>query len=70
MNIQQPTTSEVADTDIVMADNEELDPAPHQDIYNVFAAAYLSCCSSSDSSKYKRAWIKAKLIRSYILSAG
>ena len=28
MNIQQPTTSKVADTETVIADNEELDPPP------------------------------------------
>ena len=32
VNIQQPTTSEVANADKVMADNEELDPPPPQDI--------------------------------------
>ena len=41
MNIQQQTTLEVADTDIVMADNEELDTTPPQDISNVFAGLYL-----------------------------
>ena len=35
----------------------------------MFAAADLSSCSSSDSAKYKRAWIKVKVIRSSILSA-
>ena len=70
MNIQQQNTSEVADTDIVMVDNEEIDPPPPQDILNVFTAADLSYCSSSDSDKYIRAWIKAKVIRSSILSTG
>ena len=70
VNIQQPNTSEVADTDIVMAYNEDLDPPPPQDILNVFAAAELSSHSSSDSNKYKRAWLKAKLLRSSILYAG
>ena len=42
MNIQQPTSSEVADTETVMAYNEYLDPPPPQDISNVFAAADLS----------------------------
>ena len=42
MNTQQQTTLEVANTETVMADNEELDPSPPQDIYNVFAAADLS----------------------------
>ena len=53
-----------------MADNEELDHPPLQNILNVFAAADLSSQLSSDSDKYKRAWLKAKIIRSYILSAG
>ena len=53
-----------------MADNEELDPPPPQDIYNVFAAAELLSRSSSDSAKYKRAWLKVKVIRSSILSSG
>ena len=70
MNIQQPTTSEVSNTETVMVYNEHLDPPPPQDISNMFAAADLSSHSSSDSTKYKRAWIKAKVIRSYILSAG
>ena len=42
MNIQQQTTSEVADTDTVMNDNEEIDTPPPQDISNVFAAEDLS----------------------------
>ena len=58
MNIQQRTTSEVSNTDKVMYDNEELDPPPTQDIYNVFAMSDLSSCSSSDSDKYKRARLK------------
>ena len=70
INIQQQTTSEVANTDTVMTNNEELDPPPPQDIYNVFAVADLSSSSSFDSAKYKRAWCKAKVIRSSILSAG
>ena len=49
MNIQQKTASEVAGTETVMADNEELDTPQQQDISNVFAAAYLSSSSSSDS---------------------
>ena len=53
-----------------MADNEDLDPPSPQDISNVFAAADLPSRSSSDSNKYKRACLKAKLIRSYILSTG
>ena len=50
--------------------NEELDPPPPQDISNVFAAADLSSRSSSDSAKYKPAWIKEKVIRYSILSSG
>ena len=53
-----------------MADNEELDPPQPQDILNVFAVADLLSSSSSDSAKYKRAWLKAKVIRSSILFAG
>ena len=60
MNIQEPTKSEVANTETVMADNEELYPPPPQDISDVFAAADLSSCSSSNSAKYQRAWIKEK----------
>ena len=69
-NIQQPTTSEVANTDTVMAHNEELYPTPPQDISNVFAAAELSSHSSSESAKYKLAWLKAKLLHSSILYSG
>ena len=53
-----------------MAYNEDIDPPPPQDILNVFLAADLSSQSSSGSAKYKRAWHKAKVIRSSILSAG
>ena len=70
VNIQQQTILEVANTDKVMADNKELDPPPPQDISNVFAVVDLVSCSSSDSDKYKCAWLKAKLICSYILSGG
>ena len=49
-----------------MANNEELDLPPPQDIPNVFAAVDLSSRSSSVSDEYKRAWIKANVIRSYI----
>ena len=66
VNIQQQTTSEVADTETLMADNEELDPPPPQDISNVFAAADLLSQSSSDSNKYKCAWLKGEVIRSSI----
>ena len=31
-NIQQPNTSEVANTETVMAGNEDIDPPPPQDI--------------------------------------
>ena len=51
VNIKQPTTSEVANTETVMADNEEIDPTPPQDISNVFPAAELLSRSSSDSDK-------------------
>ena len=44
MNIQQMNTSEVANTETVMSDNEELDPTSQQDISNVFAEADLSSC--------------------------
>ena len=70
MNIKQPTTSEVYDTETVMADNEELDPPPPHDISNEFAAVDLSSRSSYDSAKYERAWIKEKVIRFSILSTG
>ena len=53
-----------------MADNEELYHPQPQDISNVFAAADLLSCSSSDSDKYKRASLKANLISYSILSAG
>ena len=53
-----------------MASNEDIDPPPPQDISNVFAAADLSSQSSYDTVKYKRAWLKAKVIRSSILSSG
>ena len=42
MNIQQPTTSEVVNTETVMAYNEDLDPPPPHDISNEFAAAEFS----------------------------
>ena len=70
VNIQQPTTSEVADTDTVMDYNEDLDLPFPQDISNVFAEADLLSHSSYDSNKYKRAWIKDKVVRSSILYAG
>ena len=38
VNIQQQDTSEVSDTEIVMDNNEDLDPPPPHDISNVFAA--------------------------------
>ena len=70
MNIQQKNTSEVANTDTVKADNKELYPPQPQDIYNLFAAADLPSNSSSYSAKYKRVFIKTKVIRSSILSFG
>ena len=70
MNIQQPTTSEVSDTETVMSYNEDIDPPPPQDISNVFSLADLSSQSSSNADKYKRAWYKARIICSSILSAG
>ena len=47
-NIQQPTTSEVANTETVMGYNEDIDPPPPHDISNVFAAADLLSQSSYD----------------------
>ena len=41
MNIQKQTTSEVANVETAMADNEEIYPTPTQDISNVFAVADL-----------------------------
>ena len=70
MNIQQQNTSEVADIETVMAYNEHLDIPPPQYISNVFAASDFLYRSSSDSNKYKHAWLKAKVIRYSILSAG
>ena len=70
VNIQQPTTSEVADTETVMAYNEDLDPLPPQDISNVFSLEDLLSQSWSDSAKYKRAWYKERVIPSSVLSAG
>ena len=70
MNIQQPTTSEVADTDTVMAYNKNIDPPLPHDISNVFSSEDLSSQSSSYPEKYKRAWLKAKVICSSILYAG
>ena len=67
VNIQQQTTSEVADTEAVMDDNEDMDPPLTKDTYNMFAAADLLSFSSYDSAKYKRAWHKKRVIRSFIL---
>ena len=53
-----------------MTDNEELDPPSPQDVSNVSEASDLSSQSSYDSYKYKRAWLKAKVIRSSILYSG
>ena len=52
-----------------MAYNEDLDPPSPHDISNMFAAADLLSQSSYDSVKYKRAFHKAKGIRSSILSS-
>ena len=69
-NIQQPTASEVANTETVMAGNREIDTPPLQDISNVFAVADLFYQSSYDTVKYKRAWHREKGISSSILSSG
>ena len=53
-----------------MASNEDTDTPTPQDISNVFAAEDLSSQSSYDTVKYKRAWHRAKGIRSSILSSG
>ena len=53
-----------------MAYNEDLNLPSPQDILNVFAASDFSSCSSSDSGKYKRAWLNAKVIRYSISSSG
>ena len=53
-----------------MALNEDIDPPTPQDISNVFAAVYLWPHSSPDSNKYKCAWLKAKVVRSSILTDG
>ena len=42
MNIQQTTTSEVDNTDTVVAYNEDIDPPLPQDILNVFSSEDLS----------------------------
>ena len=70
VNIQQRTKLVVANTETEMYDNEELDPPSPHDILNVFTAEDFSSRSSSDSAKYKRAWINSKLIWFSILSAG
>ena len=54
VNIKQRTTSEVSDTDTVMAHNKDLDRPTPQDISNVFAAEDLLSHSSFNSNKYKR----------------
>ena len=53
-----------------MAGNEDTDTPPPQDILNVFPAADLLSQSSYDTVKYKRAWHRAKVIRSFILYYG
>ena len=70
MNIQHHTTSEVSDIEIVMADDEELYTPSTEVILNLFASSDLSSHSSSDSAKYKCAWLKAKLFYYSILSDG
>ena len=47
VNIQQLIKLDVAYTETVMADNEELDPPPPHDILNVFAVSELFSRSSS-----------------------
>ena len=42
VNIQQPTTSEVEDTETVMAYNEDIDPPTATGYIGCFSAAYLS----------------------------
>ena len=69
-NIQQPTTSELANTETVMGYNDNIYPPPPQDISNMFAVSELSSQSSYDTVKYKRACHRAKGIRSSILSSG
>ena len=69
-NNQQPTTSEVSNTETVMAGNEDIDTPSPQDILNVFADADLSSQSSYDTVKYKHAWYRANGISSSILSSG
>ena len=53
-----------------MGGNEDIDTPPTKDISIVFAAADLSSQSSYDTVEYKRAWHRAKVIRSFILSSG
>ena len=54
----------------MMAYNEDMDPTLPQDISNVFSAADLLSHLSSNATKYNCACIKAKVIRSSILSSG
>ena len=49
---------------------EDIYPPPPQDTSNVFAAVDLLSHSSSDSAKFKRAWLQTKVLRSSILYAG
>ena len=53
-----------------MAYNEDLYLPPPQDISNVFSSVDFLAQSSYDSAKYKRAWYKARVICSSILSDG
>ena len=52
-----------------MDGNEDIGTPPPQDILNLFAAADLLSQSSYDTVKYKRAWHRAKVICSSILSS-
>ena len=70
MNIQQPTTSELAYKATVMAYNEDLVPPLPHDISNLFSSADLFYKSSYDSAKYRLASYRARVIRSFILSSG
>ena len=68
MNIQQQPTSEVANTERVISNNEYLYPPPPQDISNVFAEVDLLSQASSGSAKYKRVWHKEKVTSYFIFS--
>ena len=53
VNIQKQTTLELANTETVIAENEELDPTPRQDISNEFAVVDLLSRSSSNSAYFR-----------------